>query len=417
MKTLDQVEPRIPVNSVTAPGTGIATFRISQAGSYYLTGNVSGQPGRHGILIDAGDVTLDLMGFTLVGSVGSLHGVGMTSPRDNVTVRNGQVRGWGGAGVSLQSDSGRIESITAVSCIGAGIMNSAASFMTVIRSCEVRDSGGAGIAAGANAVISGCNVRIALGAGIAAAETAVVEGCTVQDATLEGIQTGRNARVNGCAVRVAGGAGGVVVGPGSTVGGTTVTDCLGPGLAAGPGSAIDACVSRDNGGAGFALDDAATLRGSTSAGNGGGGVTLAEGGVVSGCTISANAGDGVNAASACTIMGCTVLRNSGDEIQVDRDCVVIDNTCKGISATPGTGAGVRVTGPNNRVEDNNLSDNDRGADVTGMNNIVVRNTASGNVANFQIAGGNSFGPVVIVAGVGDIAGVANANHPGANYSY
>lgn len=417
MKTLDQVEPRTPINSTTTPGNAASTFRITQAGSYYLTGNITGQAGRNGILIDSSNVTLDLMGFTVSGVGGTLNGVAMTSPRDNVTVRHGQVRGWSGAGISLQSDSGRIESITSVSNTGAGIVNSPGAFMTVIRGCEVRDVGGNGIAAGANAIITDCNVRIAVGAGIVAAETAVIERCTVQDATLEGIRTARNTTVNACAVRVAGGSGGVLVGPGSIIGTTTVIDCGGHGFNIGPGSSVAQCVARDNGGAGFILADAGTLTASTAFGNLGGGVTLGEGGTVADCTISTNAGDGVNAGVGCTIRGCTVLRSSGDEIQILDDCVVIDNTCKGVGAMAGTGAGVRVTGSNNRVERNNVSDNDRGVDVTGAINLVIRNTASDNLQNFQFGGTNAFGPIVVVSGVGDLSGVANSDHPAANYSY
>lgn len=37
-KTLAQVEPRIPLTQETAPGDANSTFRITQQGSYYLTG-------------------------------------------------------------------------------------------------------------------------------------------------------------------------------------------------------------------------------------------------------------------------------------------------------------------------------------------------------------------------------------------
>src|SRR2546423_524274 len=75
MKTLDQVEPRIPVNATNTPGDASAVFKITQSGSYYLTGNITGVSGKHGIYITTGNVTLDLMGFDLVGVAGSLDGV------------------------------------------------------------------------------------------------------------------------------------------------------------------------------------------------------------------------------------------------------------------------------------------------------------------------------------------------------
>ena len=60
MKTLDEVEPRIAVQSLS--GNGDAEYVIDQAGSYYLTGNISVGRDKTAILIDADNVTLDLMG-------------------------------------------------------------------------------------------------------------------------------------------------------------------------------------------------------------------------------------------------------------------------------------------------------------------------------------------------------------------
>ena len=55
-------EPRIAINTASTPGDADSVFRITQPGSYYLTGNTSGVAAKHGIEIDASDVTLDLMG-------------------------------------------------------------------------------------------------------------------------------------------------------------------------------------------------------------------------------------------------------------------------------------------------------------------------------------------------------------------
>ena len=68
MKTLDEVEPRIPVQSL--PGDANSLYVISQQGSYYLTGNITGEPNKCGIMIAANNVTVDLMGFTLTGVAG-----------------------------------------------------------------------------------------------------------------------------------------------------------------------------------------------------------------------------------------------------------------------------------------------------------------------------------------------------------
>src|SRR4029077_17462440 len=62
MKTLAQIEPRIEINATNPPGDADSSFKITQPGSYYLTGNLTGVASKHGIKIAANDVTLDLMG-------------------------------------------------------------------------------------------------------------------------------------------------------------------------------------------------------------------------------------------------------------------------------------------------------------------------------------------------------------------
>src|SRR6478672_5324618 len=67
MKTLSEVEPRIAINATNTPGDADSVFKISQPGSYYLTGNVTGVASKYGIEIAASGVTVDLAGFELTG--------------------------------------------------------------------------------------------------------------------------------------------------------------------------------------------------------------------------------------------------------------------------------------------------------------------------------------------------------------
>src|SRR4051812_10008933 len=84
MKSLDQVEARTIVNAVNTPGDGSNTFVISQPGSYYLTGNITGAAGKHGISVQADDVTLDLNGFALIsGGSGTVRGVDVPTAKTN----------------------------------------------------------------------------------------------------------------------------------------------------------------------------------------------------------------------------------------------------------------------------------------------------------------------------------------------
>src|SRR5678815_4185257 len=71
MKTLDQVEPRVAINATNTPGDTDSLFKITQPGSYYLTGNITGVAGKHGIAIAASGVTVDLNGFDVAGVPGS----------------------------------------------------------------------------------------------------------------------------------------------------------------------------------------------------------------------------------------------------------------------------------------------------------------------------------------------------------
>src|SRR5215470_6747809 len=87
-KTLTEVEPRTPLSQATTPGDVANQFKITQPGSYYLTGNMTASTGSAPcILIAASDVTLDLSGFSVRN--GATEGIRISG--DNVTVRNGSV--------------------------------------------------------------------------------------------------------------------------------------------------------------------------------------------------------------------------------------------------------------------------------------------------------------------------------------
>ena len=112
MKSLDQIEPRTPVDAAHTPGNFSASYIISQPGSYYLAGNLTGESGKRGIEIDVGNVTLDLNGFTLQGVNGSANGVYFSHATDrNATVRNGTITGWGGSGINYPGRNGIFEQL------------------------------------------------------------------------------------------------------------------------------------------------------------------------------------------------------------------------------------------------------------------------------------------------------------------
>src|SRR5262245_40904112 len=67
MKTLSQIETRTAISSLP--------FVITNAGSYYVTANLTGTVGQSGITISASGVEVDLRGFELAGVPGALAGV------------------------------------------------------------------------------------------------------------------------------------------------------------------------------------------------------------------------------------------------------------------------------------------------------------------------------------------------------
>ena len=102
-QTHAEIEPRTIVNATNTPGDAQNTFIISKRGSYYLTRNLTGAPGKNGISIRAEDVTLDLNGFSVIGSDGgTTFGIVLPAGRSNFSVRNGTVRSWSGGGVQAQ---------------------------------------------------------------------------------------------------------------------------------------------------------------------------------------------------------------------------------------------------------------------------------------------------------------------------
>jgi len=113
MKTLDQIEPRTPISSTTTPGNFLAQYIISKPGSYYLTTNIFGVADKRGIEVDVGNVTIDLNGFSLMGTTNSFEGIYFAyTTSNNVAVRNGHIIGWGSAGIYHLSTGGLFEQLT-----------------------------------------------------------------------------------------------------------------------------------------------------------------------------------------------------------------------------------------------------------------------------------------------------------------
>jgi parallel beta-helix repeat protein len=155
MKSLDQVEPRTPVDAVHTPGDGGDMFVISSPGSYYLTTNIVGVSGKNGILIAASNVTLGLNGFSVLGASNSENGIYTFSSGANLAIRDGTISGWtnnSSYGVNCQSTNAIFESLT-ISGNSSGLYCGG---NTVVENCTVSGNSGNGITVfGSDCVVCG----------------------------------------------------------------------------------------------------------------------------------------------------------------------------------------------------------------------------------------------------------------------
>jgi parallel beta-helix repeat protein len=115
---------------------------------------------------------------------------------------------------------------------------------------------------------------------------------------------------------------------------------------------------------------------------------LSDDGLISGCVASENGRDGIVAGEGASIRHCSANYNEGDGIEVDRESVVEDCFCENNGYGGGDGAGIHVTGDDCRIQNNTVTDNDRGLDLDGSGSSVAGNIARDNTSNYEFAAGN-----------------------------
>jgi hypothetical protein len=159
MKTLHQVEPRVPVQALAAS----APYAISQPGSYYLTDNITVAIG-DAIVVSCNDVSLDLNGFTIKSTMtGGTSGnaISITGGRSRLSVRNGS-----------------IVSSTTVPASGApvtagflyGIYSDGYIMQVLVADLKITGMGGAGMWLDGQGIVERCTVANCGGNGIQADE-------------------------------------------------------------------------------------------------------------------------------------------------------------------------------------------------------------------------------------------------------
>ncbi len=169
--------------------------------------------------------------------------------------------------------------------------------------------------------------------------------------------------------------------------------------------------------------------------NGRHGIASIYGGAVSDCTAEHNAGDGMWSIAAVTFVQCRASSNAGDGIEAGdgstvSQCAVRENGEDGLrlggracatgnhAVDQRNGAGIHAVGPQTRIEGNTVTANAVGVRVQATGCIIVRNSCAASTSKaFDIAPGNAYGPIVNVAGAGDLGLVGGAEHPNANFVY
>ena len=350
MKTLDEVEPGTPISSVP--------YTISEPGYYYLAANVQISSSLfHGITIWADNVTLDLKGFALIGeNTAGKHGIIVDGSYKNIKICNGTVSNWGGCGVELTSAvNSQLEDLRASN---NGTFGFRVGEGGTVKDCVAKSNGNDGIETGSSCTVTDCSAKYNEAAGFSVGGGGTIANCSAGQNTGTGILC----RDFSC-----------------TVTNCTAVSNTANGISVPNGSIVSNCAARGSGATGIDAGWDTT---------------------VSGCSAVFNTGDGIVATTRCTIKDCTVSVNGSDGIEVEHNCLVLANTCAKNGFISENSAGIHVTGSGNRIEGNNVTDNDiRGIDVDGIRNIIIKNTATGHYVGvipnaYTIVSGNAVGQIL-----------------------
>jgi len=196
-------------------------YTISSPGTYYVMKDLKCPPGSHGITIRADNVTLDLMGFSLIGpgGTGDYDGVHINN-RKNVEIRNGTVRNfpkdgiWENCGFTLVITNHRIINV------------------------RVQGNGNSGIYLyGSGNFVHQCTAVGNADSGITALDGSTVTGNTCSGNGWHGIKTGAGVTVTGntCFDNTRDG---ILANAGSTISGNTCFQNKDIGIYVGYGSTV-----------------------------------------------------------------------------------------------------------------------------------------------------------------------------------
>jgi parallel beta-helix repeat protein len=323
MKTLDEVEPRIPIHESDLP------LKLGDPGSYYLTEDVNYAD--TAITIQVENVTIDLSGYSLIGpDSGTNYGIYIDDV-SNVEIRNGTVVNFGTNGIYATTGSSyiRVINVRAISNNSRGIVLLGQG--NLVRDCFAGDNGDHGIYAGYFSTV-----------------------------------TGNVTRNNGNY--------GIFAGSGCTFIGNTASGNGGAGIAT-SGSTVKDNTSRENGGRGIEASNS-TISGNTVSENGDSGIYAGVNSLVTNNTVHANNNNDVSTNAGikfehhCIVKGNNCISNLQNNIYVwGYDNTIEENLVTGCS---GYGIYFRITGSfyaNNRAAANGTDYGNTAGNTDGGGNV------------------------------------------------
>lgn len=415
MKTLDQVEARVPIDAARLTSDENANFIIDQPGSYYLTGNLNVTK-LQGIRVTAAGVTIDLNGFQIRSSTPPTNtGILIEVTADRCHVKNGSFSGFGFGINSTEAGDGSYAqgcSFTNLRFGACSITALSAGDGATIENCQAEGNPGNGFFAGLSSTIKNCAAVRNNGHGFTTLDGAVITGCSAASNGRRGIFTRLNATVSNCSAFGNRSDAGIQVGEGSTVTHCTSWGNVGAGYQIGQGTTMLSSIARENVSHGVITGVDCHVADSTFTTNTAGGILAGDRTNVTRCTANSNGagstGSGIAGSDHMTVRDCTAKRNRVNGIVVGGDSVVTGNHAS-LNGQGAAAAGIRTNGSGSRIDGNHARDNIGTGILADPNDVVVRNTAGNNsAANYNPAAGTNFGQIQAPSG---------SNNPMANVQF
>jgi len=376
MKTLDQIEPRIPITNLP--------FSVFSPGSYYLTGNLAysftNQPA---IQVFVGGVTIDLNGYTIINFGGTdtiyCQALGLSS----LTIKNGLILLGKHAVYAPLMEGVRLEQIEISNASRTGVV--AGANAQILNSKFYQSLSGDGVVVGAGSRVIDSVFQGNQKHGLVVGSGSVIEACHSSGNAGAGFVLEQ-----GSVLRNSSAESNQIYGVFSYQGGLLENLTLlynRAGAVVGNGTRISGCSIRHSVQEGIYGDNEVSVERTTVAASGQRGIFLFNGGLVRDCIVRANQQAGI-------------LVHSG--------CAVLDNVVD-LNGAGNNEGGIAVYGSSNRIEGNHITSNaDKGLWLLSGGNTVFKNSLRGNGTAISDGGGNDVGPQ-------DPAGIATS--PWANITY